>query len=420
MEESGQVGVSVEESRLGNRGKRVVCPQSEQEVSELLRHADQKGLKVTVSGGGSKRGFGGRRETYDLEISMSACRGVVEHRCGDLTMTARAGTTIRELTEILSKEGQMLPCDPRWPDTATIGGVIAANETGPRRLRYGSPRDFVIGLRVVYPDGRIIRTGGKVVKNVAGYDMNKLFVGSMGTLGVITEVTVKLRPLPPSRGLVFLLFPPGKEEAIQPCVNGIQASVLEPCTLECLNPALTGELMGKTDHYALMIAFEDGEESVRAQMDRLRSRMSGEASLTCLGEDEIPEWWERWSRLGRQAAATVKIGTRNTDVTGLIREATELGKDKELEMWAHGGAGHGISRIYLDGEDEIILRVLHKLRNSAEKRGGYAVVDRISRDLRQKFDIWGDRIVHRPLLVAIKRTIDPKGTLNDGRFAGGL
>ncbi|MFC4076291.1 FAD-binding oxidoreductase [Salinithrix halophila] len=412
---------------LGNCGDQVVVPETEDQIAKILRHADHRGWKVTITGGGSKRGFGGLRKRYDLELSLAAYKGVVEHRAGDMTVTARAGTTISELASYLSKEGQMLPVDPRWPGTATLGGVVAANDSGPKRLRYGGVRDFVLGIRVIRADGCIIRTGGKVVKNVAGYDMNKLFVGSMGTLGVMTELTVKLRPVPKEESLVIVLFRKGAEDEIQPWVRAIQSATLEPCILELLNPALAEKMTG-SPRYGLAIAWEDRKEAVEAQEKWLRSHCPAGAHLAFYRRAEAKARWEEWSRLPPNGVdaergsetVSVKVGTRNTDVAACVRFATGRADDEGLRVLAHGGAGHGITRVYADGPPSQVVGYLADLRTFAIGRGGYAVVDHMPFSMRKRFDAWGDRIAPLPLMEGIKHSFDPNRTLNDQRFVGGL
>ncbi|GGE28599.1 glycolate oxidase [Marinithermofilum abyssi] len=413
---------------LGNGAEVAVYPETETEVAKILNAANERDLKVAVTGGGSKLGFGGLRKSYDLVVSLKNLKGIVEHRTGDLTLTARAGTPIRELTKKLAEHRQMLPLDPRWPEKATLGGVIASNDTGPKRLYYGAPRDVVIGLRVVYPDGRVIRTGGKVVKNVAGYDMNKLFVGSMGTLGVITEVTVKLRPLPPYESLALAVFREGREEAVQSFVNTLQRSHLEPVTLEYLNPLLTQRLAGP-NRYALAVAFEGGKTAVEEQLNRIQKILPEGADLEVFREKEAKSWWDEWSRLpfnetasseANSAEVAVKIGTHSSDAVAVVSQATELTAGRKVEALAHGGTGHGISRAYVRGDEEDVLDYLTQLRAFAEERRGYLVADHMVYPLRKRFDAWGTRMVHLPLMKGIKEAIDPKRTLNDQRFVGGL
>src|SRR5699024_5693105 len=199
---------------LGNSGRQEIEAHSEDDISNVLRYANEHEKTVNIISGGTKRGYGGAMKEADILLSLAGCEGIVEHSIGDLTLTVRPGTTLKEISDRLAEHGQCLALDPSWPELATIGGIISANESGPKRLLYGSARDLVIGTRIVYADGRVIRTGGKVVKNVAGYDMNKLFIGVMGTLGIISEITLKLRPLPKYEGLSLLHFPDDREQGI--------------------------------------------------------------------------------------------------------------------------------------------------------------------------------------------------------------
>ncbi|PTX60324.1 glycolate oxidase FAD binding subunit [Melghirimyces profundicolus] len=413
---------------LGNSGDWIAQPRTENEIADLLRHADEKGWKVTVTGGGSKRGYGGLRERYDMMLSLADLRGVVEHRRGDMTVTVRAGTPIRELADHLAEHGQRLPCDPRWPGTATIGGVVAANETGPRRLAFGAPRDFVLGLRVICPDGRILRTGGKVVKNVAGYDMNKLFVGSMGTLGVMSEITVKLRPLPPDQCLMYLTFPEGSEADIEPFLRLLRSSTLEPFALEVLNPVLAEKTAG-VNRYTLAVAFEDRSEAVDDQVKWVRDHLPEGIGMEMRRGEEALRCWEAWAELGPRGpevpdtdspAAAAKIGLRSTETVSFIREATEKASDRGLEVFAHGGAGHGIARIWLRGTREAVLPYLAELRSVVEERRGFLVADHLPFEWRKRLDVWGNRTIPFGLMKRIKDSCDPNRTLNDQRFVGGI
>src|SRR5690606_23803693 len=154
----------------------VVYPNEEEQIATILKFANDNKLTINIEGMGTKRGFGGTIERADIVMSLKNYTGITEHSVGDMTMTVKAGTPFIEIQQYLSEYNQTVPLDPTDQEEATIGGIIAANDSGPKRLGYGSARDLVIGLRIAYPNGQIIRTGGKVVKNVAGYDMNKLFI----------------------------------------------------------------------------------------------------------------------------------------------------------------------------------------------------------------------------------------------------
>ncbi|MDF2856012.1 MAG: lactate dehydrogenase, partial [Neobacillus sp.] len=219
---------------LGNSGQITIFPKTEDDISALLNYANTKGLTVSIMAGGSKRGFGGQLEKTDIQLSLRHYTGIVEHIPGDMTLTVKSGASFKEIQTYLAQFNQKIPLDPFHLENATIGGVIAANDSGPKRLGYGAARDAVIGLRMVYPDGKVIRSGGKVVKNVAGYDMNKLYIGSMGTLGVISEVSFKLRPVAKDESIVFVHFPEGNQLEIRNFAVKVLDSMIEPVSLELL------------------------------------------------------------------------------------------------------------------------------------------------------------------------------------------
>lgn len=191
---AGVVGVDI----VSERDSRLITlPRNTEEVAAVLRYADANGLGVQVVGAGTKRGWAGAVRG-EVTLEMRGLAGVCEHSWQDLTATLRAGTTWAEMQRVLAEHRQMVALDPLWADRATVGGVIATNDSGALRLRYGSLRDLVIGMTIVLADGTIARSGGKVVKNVAGYDLHKLMIGAFGTLAVVTEVTFRLHGIPRS------------------------------------------------------------------------------------------------------------------------------------------------------------------------------------------------------------------------------
>ncbi|MFL8938961.1 FAD-binding oxidoreductase [Rossellomorea oryzaecorticis] len=411
--------------RFGNGGDLNVNPVSEEEVAAIVKYANENGKKVIVEGCGTKRGYGGLVESADIILSMADCKGVVEHATGDLTITVKAGTTFKELQSYLAAHGQKIALDPAWPGEATIGGIIAANESGPKRLGYGSARDNVIGLRVVYPDGTIIRSGGKVVKNVAGYDMNKLFIGSMGTLGVLTEVTLKLRPISKCESLVLVSFPADGQAEIRQFVIDVLDSTLEPTSLELLSPALSEQLTG-VKLYTAAMSFEDVESSVRYQEETVQ-RMKPEGSqLTIYERDKAMNFWAHFSNLGSavnegtELNAILKIGVVNLDVLHVIKECEHLEESHRVEILAHGGLGHGLCGVHVKGAHEDVLSVIRELRAEATSRGGYVIVKSLPFIERQKIKIWGDDPSYLFLLQGIKAKVDPNSVLNYKRFVGGI
>ncbi|MEW9669921.1 FAD-binding oxidoreductase [Ammoniphilus sp. 3BR4] len=411
---------------LGNSGALIAYPQSEEQIAAILRYAHDQGLKVIPTGRGTKRGFGGIEEKADLLLSLAEYRGIVEYSEGDLTMTVKAGTTMKEIQQFLSENRQMLPLDPAWPEDATIGGVIAANDSGPKRCRYGSARDLVIGMRIVYPDGKILRTGGKVVKNVAGYDMNKLFIGSMGTLAVMSEVTLKLRPKPKCERLVLLSFPESMLSSIPSFVTALLDSTNEPVSIEMLNPALHNHCNGE-EGFGLAITFADMEKAVLCQIEWIKNRVPQGTRIRVLSEEDTVKWWEMFSRIspnGTQAELQpvlgLKLGSKNRDVFEIVSFCDELGRKRQLVVFCHGGAGHGISRVFIRGHEEELVQCTEEIRRFAQLKGGYAVVQHASLALRQQVEVWGEQPAYFSLLEGIKKAIDPHRVLNPKRFVGGI
>ncbi|TWI55251.1 FAD-binding oxidoreductase [Halalkalibacter nanhaiisediminis] len=413
---------------LGNSGEIVVYPKTEQEIESVLKYANDNGKKVTIAGMGTKRGFGGLDPQTDILLSLEMYKGVNEHTVGDMTLTVKTGTTFKELQEYLAQHQQMIALDPAWPEHATIGGIIAANDSGPKRLGYGSARDLVIGLRVVYPDGNVIRSGGKVVKNVAGYDMNKLFIGSMGTLGVISEVTLKLRPIPKYQSLVLLSFPDGDLKKVRAFAIQLLDSMMEPIALELLNPSISKALTGN-ENYTLAISFEDVQSSVLYQEEFVKQNQPANTNLQILAEKEAQSIWDDFYKLapnglntqqGEITEAALKIGVKNLDVLQVIKASQLLEEANNLTVFAHGGLGHGLCQVILKGASEDVMSAIESLKQSVKELGGYVVVKHLPLSLRQTTNVWGEKPAHFFLLDGIKTKVDPKRTLNHKRFVGGI
>src|SRR6266702_7109421 len=176
-------------------GKPILSPQTTEEIASIARYANQHNLAIEITGAGTKRSWG-NPVTAGILLDTTHVTGVVSHSWQDLTATVAAGTTWSAMQRVLAQHNQQVALDPLWPETATVGGIIATNDSGALRLKYGSLRDLIIGMTIVLADGTIAKSGGKVVKNVAGYDLHKLMTGAFGTLGIITEVTFRLHPVP--------------------------------------------------------------------------------------------------------------------------------------------------------------------------------------------------------------------------------
>lgn len=423
MTESGSVA-----QPYGNGGAITVFPKTEDEIASLLKYANETNKKVNVIGGGTKRGFGGTEENADILISLENYKGIVEHVPGDMTLTVKPGTTFKEVQDYLLEFNQKIALDPFLPAHATIGGIIASNDSGPKRLGFGSARDAVIGLRVVYPDGSVIRSGGKVVKNVAGYDMNKLFIGAMGTLGIISEVTLKLRPVPKHESVMLLKFSEEKIDDARKFAVYLLDTVIEPVALEMMNPSLSAKLLNERV-YTLAIGFEDVESSVKYQEDFVQKLQPSGTDLVILQQEEAKSFWnDFYGNVPNSAVhladapteATLKIGTVNMNVIEILQECQLLQDSHNLLIEAHGGLGHGLSQAVLRGAKEDIVSAIYSLREKAAKLNGYVVVKHLPSALREKANVWGEKQAYQFILEGIKSKVDPNRVLNPGRFVGGI
>jgi glycolate oxidase FAD binding subunit len=371
---------------------RVVEPESEQAVSEALRCADRDGLAVIPRGGGTKLDWGNPPMRADLILSTARLNRVIEHAWADLTVTVEAGCTIADLQNTLAQHGQRLAIDALWPERATVGGILSTNDSGARRLAYGALRDLIIGITLVLPDGTIAKSGGKVVKNVAGYDLPKLATGALGTLAVITQATFRLHPLP--RRWRILTISPGGVEQAQALLLAIQATNLAQAALQMR--------CGAGQAPELDILFEGTEAGIEAQSARVRT-LAGAASVslyTPTGRDPREEI------AGQSAVA--KFSVLPSQIAATIAALAQAG-DPQWRAVVHAT---GIGWASLDAP-------LAGLRAALEREGGTLMA------LRQPprhppVDAWGNTGDTLPLMREIKRRFDPKSTLNPGRFVGGI
>ncbi|QQK81009.1 FAD-binding oxidoreductase [Salicibibacter cibi] len=407
---------------LGNRASQKVVPDSAGEVADILKKANEKGETVIPVGGGTKQGFGGVSGDADLLLSLEKLDGIVEYSPGDMTITVQAGTKIQKIMDTVHAQDQMMPLDPSFPADATIGGVIAANDSGPKRMSYGSARDHVIGLHVAHPNGEILRSGGKVVKNVAGYDMNKLFIGSMGTLGVMTEVTLKLRPLPKYQSMCAMTFPEEVEPYAKPFITELLSTHLEPTTLEYMNPNLTEQLLNKKGS-SLVMTFEDVHKAVEYQERWVREHVPEGTELTVFHQEDVDGFWAKFAELsfaGDETAVHVKMGSKNLQVLERLENCKRLQRGRDMQVFAHGGAGHGITRAYVKGDEAAVQSFVRDVRKVCEESGGYLVVTHAPFSFRQNVGVWGAKPSYFSLLEGIKKQMDPNAILNPNRFVGGI
>jgi glycolate oxidase FAD binding subunit len=398
---------------------RVARPGSVEEASQVLRAAADDGLAVAFAGGWSKLGLGNPPERADLLVSTERLDQVLEHVAGDLVVRAQAGVRLADLQERLAPAGQWLALDPPEP-SATLGGVMAANASGPRRLRYGTVRDLIIGVTVVLADGTVARAGGKVVKNVAGYDLAKLFCGSFGTLGLVAEVIFRLHPLPAAAAVVTVAVdtPARAGEA----VHRLGRSTLEPSAVE-----LTVDEWGWPAR--LTVVFEGIEPGVEAQAAAAVELLAqvGEAAVAGPGETDAA-----LHQLGalpfEKAELALKATFPPADLPAVLAELRG-----GLGRWAGQVSVHAASGVLwlasaaregqLRDDSPEIPRVVEAIAGTRERlvaRGGSLVVIKSPPVLKGTVDAWGPAGDALGLMRRVKERFDPERRMSPGRFVGGI
>ncbi|MEK7700920.1 MAG: FAD-binding oxidoreductase, partial [candidate division NC10 bacterium] len=286
----------------GRTPEAAVFPASIEEVAAVIGLAAEAALPVTPWGGGTAASVGMPAARAGLVVGLSRLNRLVEHEPGDLTATVEAGVTVEALQAALRSRGQWLSLDPPDAERATVGGVLSTNASGPRRHLYGTARDLLIGVTVVTAEGAVVKGGGKVVKNVAGYDLPKLFIGSYGTLGIIVEATVKLRPLPDDERLVGVSFDRLKDAGT--AVRALMASDLIPNAVELLDAIAGSALLGGSVGAALIVGFDGLPDQIEWQCAEL-ARLAG----ACGGRAARPLPRDAWPRLAAAVRAAFPATT---------------------------------------------------------------------------------------------------------------
>lgn len=395
----------------------VIRPSTVQQVVEVMRLAHEAEAAVVPWGGGTMMRLGNPPARYDIALVLSGLDVIVEHEPADLTATVQAGCTLAGLQDHLAEAGQFLALDPPLGKRASIGGILAANASGPSRHAYGAARDLVIGLKVVTADGRLTKAGGKVVKNVAGYDLCKLYIGSLGTLGVIVEATFKLWPLPKAQAMAYLPFPDG-EEACRYAAE-LQRRGLALRAIDLLNVVAAQRAGLETDAPYLMALWLAGTP---AAVDRSLSEAQALARTvgTDLSYAEHSE--EQWAAIRRLAAAEgfdllCKVSLPSSKLPDLMA-GLESG-DGKLTLLARPTIGLA----YLGwAEVADAVGVLDRWRDTVVNLGGTLVIEACPAELKQGIDVFGGASQRSDfgLMQRIKHQFDPKGVLNPGRYLGRL
>jgi glycolate oxidase FAD binding subunit len=401
------VRVAAREAALEQGPVVIVEPPDPERAAAVLAWASNDRVALAIRGGGTKSTWGSPLERVDVVLSTLFLNTVLEHRHGDLTATVQSGAVLARVNHELGAHRQWIPLDPPWAQTATIGGIIATNDSGPRRHRHGAPRDLIIGITLARADGRLAKAGGIVVKNVAGYDLARLVTNSYGTLALIVDATFKLAPVAPSSRTVILNAE--SVAALGRVLADLTAGQTVPCAVELAVPP------GR-----LLIRFQGAEQGVTEQASQLATQASRHA-VRCeivSGEPETTLWREHEKRPWSGPGCIFKLSVLPSRIVPIAEWLHETQSATGWELV--GRAGAGVLLLRLEGPDARVERCLDELRSQFKRGEAFISPLRGSPELRTRLTTRETREDILPLMQTIKRQFDAAGVLNPGRGPGGL
>jgi glycolate oxidase FAD binding subunit len=402
----------------GVRPRWVARPGSVEETGGLLALAHAESLAVSPRGSGAATGLGNPPRRLDLVVALERLDAVTEYVAEDMVVSVEAGASLAALALRLREKNQMLTLDPIGGASRTIGGVLASNASGPLRFRYGTGRDLTLGVRFVQADGTITWGGAKVVKSVTGYDVPKLLVGSLGTIGIIVGATLRLRPLPAATGTWRLALPsPAEAESF---LSALLDSGLEADRVTLLNGRAARACGQPDERLTFLVSVGSVQEAVLSQgsaLTKLVGAHGGQAR-------ECPT--SAWNSLGDalQRPTVLRLACEPKRLMFWLGELEQLASGLGVEVSVVAQAGNGMLQAALLGQlpgSRLEVDLVRPLRDGLASEGGSLVVERAPAELKTQLEVWGP--IHPDslqIMARLKREFDPDGVLNPGRFVGGL
>ena len=388
----------------------LLFPKTVDALAKIVKQASQNQWRILICGNGSKLTWGNLSQDISLVISTQKCDRLIEHAVGDLTVTAEAGMKIADLQAVLRSHNQFLPIDPSYPQTATLGGIVATADTGSWRQRYAGVRDLLLGLSFVRADGEIAKAGGRVVKNVAGYDLMKLFTGAYGTLGLISQLTFRTYPLIATSQTLLLT---GKAEQIAQACQTIRNSGLTPTALDLLSATVVDRL-GLGKDIGLVMRWQTIPKSIEQQIEQVQA-IAKDLSLTYKNyQDRLEtDLWQQCATItttpDSDTAITCKIGISPTAALNFL----QLKQISSPNIAVRVHAASGIGELQLKNIDN---RAIAQMRSYCQQNYGFLTILHAPKSVKQKIDIWGYTGNAKQTMQTIKNQFDPQNILNPSRF----
>ena len=405
-----EAGSLAEHAVDGVTPKLICTPTTAEQLAAAVRICSEAQATIAPWGGGTAMSLGNPPRSLDVVVKTPRLNQVIEHDPANLTVTAQSGITLNALQIALAPEKQFVPFDPPLPQRSTIGGIVAANLNGPRRASYGSVRDLVIGMKVVLASGEIIKAGGKVVKNVAGYDMCKLFTGSLGTLGIITEITLRVAPVPASAATVIATDTLTKAAKL---ASQLTRTKLLPTTTFLLKA-------GGSAPWQLAVSFDGFAATVTRQVNDL-GKMAQRLGMTqeiIVGDNQRRHWQEIADLPVSQDRLVYHLTVARGAVTQTISTIVDWSKTESAPTIY---ADMAMGTIWIvEAANQSALESFPRLITLAQQQRGHAVIFAAPAKLKQAIDVWGPATPAHALMQKIKQEFDPAGRFNSGRFVGKL
>jgi FAD/FMN-containing dehydrogenase len=392
-----------------------------EQVSQIVKTANQSGVSVVPIGSGSKKGGGGVLSSADVVLSLKNMKRIVELDLGNSSVRVEAGMANGELQKVLAGHKLCFPLDPLFEETSTIGGELATNASGPGRFTYGTARDLVLGLTAVSPTGDIIHAGGKTMKNVAGLDICKMFINSWGTLGIITEATLRLFPLPEVTKTLSITFA-DLENAMR-LVKQLMDSKLTPAAIDLVDGMADTYMHSelgtalKEKEIMLLIKVEGSSEVVERHLKEIRGMSAaGRAVIQVVEAKNGENVWQAYSSIHKKFFTAVPGGMKGKAAVPIARLADMYRAVKEINassgITAH--CGSGILYCYVNAAKGDAVKMTGDLRQAAERLGGIFTIEVAPLSLRKNINVWPRRDDY-PLTQRIKKALDPNNILNPGK-----
>lgn len=421
----------------GKKPKAMVSAGTIGEISKIVAYANEHSLAVVPMGGGTKMGMGGIPKKADILLSTLRLNRLTDCDCDNLTLSAECGMTLVGVQKRLAHEGRgyFLPLDPPHAERATLGGIVATNSSGPGRLLYGTARDLIIGAKAVFPNGDLVVSGGKTVKNVSGYDLCKLLIGSFGTLGILCEITFKLLPLPEKTATLLLPYA-ALEEAAGFGRDLLQSQYL-PSAIEILNRTAIGKLkfpVVQEGDYLVAVGLEGIAEAIDRQVAEMseRGKKGGCPGTTVLDSESHLSFWKALRDFSgglvedRSGFISFKSNVLTSRCGEVMNRYEKIAKDSGIDCALICHAGNGVLYSYVlpgngfRSKKKPILKLAEEFSSVAVQNQGRLIVEFSPHSLKKELDVWGGQRGDIKIMRQLKREIDPKGILNPGRFVGGI